>query len=217
MATTDENIQQEVLLELRWDSRLQPNEIGVAVKDGVVTLTGYVDSYLKKLAAKEAALRVQGVKAVANDIQVRLPGMSERTDTDLARAAREALLWDIEVPSDRVKITVSNGWVTLEGEVDYGFQRMAAERAISRLAGVKGVSNLIVVKPRVMPERLKEDIEQALVRNARNDAQHIQVNVEGRKVILRGTVSSYAEKEAAEYTAWAEPGVTEVEDHILVA
>jgi osmotically-inducible protein OsmY len=206
-----------VLLELRWDSRLQPNEIGVAVKDGVVTLTGYVDSYLKKLAAKEAALRVQGVKAVANDIQVRLPGMSERTDTDLARAAREALLWDIEVPSDRVKITVSNGWVTLEGEVDYGFQRMAAERAISRLAGVKGVSNLIVVKPRVMPEHLKEDIEQALVRNARTDAQHIQVNVEGHKVILRGTVSSYAEKEAAEYTAWSEPGVTEVEDHILVA
>jgi osmotically-inducible protein OsmY len=217
MATTDENIQQEVLLELRWDSRLQPNEIGVAVKDGVVTLTGYVDSYLKKLAAKDAALRVQGVKAVANDIQVRLPGMSERTDTDLARAAREALLWDIEVPSDRVKITVSNGWVTLEGEVDYGFQRMAAERAISRLAGVKGVTNLIVVKPRVMPEHLKEDIEQALVRNARTDAQHIQVNVEGRKVILRGTVSSYAEKEAAENTAWSEPGVTEVEDHILVA
>src|SRR5690242_8845165 len=116
MATTDENIQQKVLLELRWDSRLQPNEIGVSVKDGVVTLTGYVDSYLKKLAAKEAALRVQGVKAVANDIQVRLPGMSERTDTDLARAAREALQWDIEVPSDRVKIIVSNGWVTLEGE-----------------------------------------------------------------------------------------------------
>lgn len=217
MATTDEHIQQEVLLELRWDSRLQPNEIGVSVKDGVVTLTGYVDSYLKKLAAKEAALRVQGVKAVANDIQVRLPGMSERTDTDLARAAREALQWDIEVPSDRVKITVSNGWVTLEGEVDYGFQRMAAERAISRLAGVRGVTNLIVVKPRVMPEHLKEDIEQALVRNARTDAQHIQVNVEGRKVILRGTVSSYAEKEAAENTAWAEPGVTEVEDHILVA
>lgn len=217
MATTDEHIQQEVLLELRWDSRLQPNEIGVAVKDGVVTLTGYVDTYLKKLAAKEAALRVQGVKAVANDIQVRLPGMSERTDTDLARAAREALQWDIEVPSDRVKITVSNGWVTLEGEVDYGFQRMAAERAISRLAGVKGVSNLIVVKPRVMPEHLKEDIEQALVRNARTDAQRIQVDVEGRKVILRGTVSSYAEKEAAENTAWAEPGVTEVEDHILVA
>ncbi len=217
MATTDENIQQEVLLELRWDSRLQPNEIGVSVKDGVVTLTGDVDSYLKKLAAKEAALRVQGVKAVANDIHVRLPGMSERTDTDLARAAREALQWDIEVPSDRVKITVSNGWVTLEGEVDYGFQRMAAERAISRLAGVKGVTNLIVVKPRVMPEHLKEDIEQALVRNARTDAQHIQVDVEGRKVILRGTVSSYAEKEAAENTAWAEPGVTEVEDHILVA
>ena len=217
MAFTDETIQREVLQELRWDSRVQPNEIGVAVKDGVVTLTGYVDTYLKKLAAKEAALRVHGVKAVANDIQVRLPGMSERTDTDLARAAREALQWDIEVPADRVKITVSNGWVTLDGEVDYGFQKQAAERAINRLAGVKGVTNLIRVAPRVLPGELKQDIEQALVRNARTDAQRIQVDVEGRKVILRGTVSSYAEKEAAEDTAWAEPGVTEVEDHILVA
>ncbi len=206
-----------MLEELKWDSRVQPNEIGVAVKDGIVTLTGIVDTYMKKLAARDAALRVHGVKAVANDIQVRLPGMSERTDTDLARAAREALQWDVEVPTDRVKVTVSNGWVTLEGEVEYGFQKTAAERAINRLAGIKGVTNLIAVKPRVSPAEVKQDIEKALVRNAQTDAKNIQVEVDGRKVILRGRVSSFAEKEAAEDTAWAEPGVTEVEDHILVA
>lgn len=217
MARTDEEIQREVLEELKWEARIQPNEIGVAVNNGVVTLTGQVDTFMKKLAARDAALRVQGVKAVANDIEVRLPGMSERTDTDLARAAEEALLWDVEVPADKVKVSVSNGWVTLMGEVEYGFQKTAAERAINRLAGVKGVTNLITVKPRVSPTEVKQDIEKALVRNAQTDAQHIKVEVEGRKVILRGTVSSYAEKEAAEYTAWAEPGVTEVEDDILVA
>ena len=203
--------------ELRWDARLQPNEIGVVVKDGVVTLTGSVDTYMKKYAAAGAAERVRGVNAVANDTQVRLPGMGERTDTDLARAAREALQWDIEVPADGVKITLSNGWVTLEGEVDYGFQKRAAELAIHRLAGVKGVSNLITVKPHVAVGEVKQDIEQALLRNARTDAQRIQVEVDGRKVILRGAVSSYPEKEAAERTAWLEPGVTEIENDIFVA
>ncbi len=217
MATVDETIQQDVLQELGWDSRLQPNEIGVAVKDGVVTLLGTVDSYFKKDVAAEAAERVRGVKAVANDLQVRLPGMSERTDTDLARAAREALQWDVAVPSDGVKITVSNGWVTLDGDVDYDFQKRAAQRAIYRLVGVKGVSNLIAAKPRVPVGDVKRDIEQVLVRNARTDAHNIQVEVEGRRVILRGTVASYAEKQAAEDTAWAEPGVTDIENHVVVA
>lgn len=217
MATTDENIQRDILQELRWNSRVQPNQIGVTVNDGVVTLTGTVDSYMKKRAAEEAVYRVHGVKAIANDTQVRLPGMGERTDTDLARAAREALQWDIEVPASGVKVTVSNGWVTLDGEVEFGFQKRAAESAVHRLAGIVGVSNLIMVKPRVSLGEVKQDIEQALVRNARTDAQHIQVEVEGRKVILRGTVPSYAEKEAAEFTAWAEPGVTEIEDQIVVA
>ena len=217
MASTDENIQQDVMQELRRDVRLQPNDIGVVVRDGVVTLIGTVDSYFKKYEAAEAAERVRGVKAVANDTQVRLPGMSERTDTDLARAAREALQWDVGVPSQGMKITVSNGWITLEGDVDSGFQRQAAERAIRRLAGVMGVSNFIAVKPRVSVGEVKQDIEQALVRNARTDAQHIQVHVDGRKVILRGTVSSYAEKAAAEDTAWAEQGVTEIENQIVVA
>jgi osmotically-inducible protein OsmY len=217
MATTDETLQWEVLQELRRDARLQPNELGVAVKDGIVTLTGTVDSYFKKYEAAEATERVRGVKAVANDTQVRLPGMGERTDTDVARAAREALQWDVAVPADGVKITVSNGWVTLDGQVDFGFQKQAAERAIYRLAGVKGVNNLIAVTARVPVGAVKQDIEQALLRQARMDAHNIQVAVEGRKVILRGTVSSYAEKEAAEDTAWLEPGVTEIENDISVA
>jgi osmotically-inducible protein OsmY len=217
MATADENIQRDVLQELGWDARLQPNEIGVTVKDGIVTLTGAVDTYVKKHAAAEAASRVHGVKAVANDTQVRLPGMNERTDTELARTTREVLQMDIEVPSDGVKVTVSDGWVTLEGEVDFDFQRRSAERTVHHLAGVKGVSNLIAVKPRVALGQIKQDIEKALLRNARTDAHNIQVEVEDRKVLLHGRVSSHAEKEAVEDTAWAEPGVTEIESHIFVA
>jgi osmotically-inducible protein OsmY len=213
----DADIQRAVQDELKWDSRLQPNEIGIAVKDGVVTLFGYVDSYLKKLAANEAALRVQRVKAVANDIQVRLPGTSERTDTDLARAAREALQWDVEVPADKVKVTISNGWVSLAGEVEYAFQKQAAERVAKHLAGVTGVSNLIAVKPRAAPANIKQEIQRALVRAAALDSQRIQVEVQGSKVILRGLVSSYTEKAAAERIAWSQPGVIEVENLIAVA
>lgn len=213
----DADIQRNVLEELKWEPRVQPNEIGVIVKDGVVTLTGYVDSYAKKIAAEQAALRVHGVKAVANDIQVRLPGSSERTDTDLARMSKEALQWNVLVPSDRIKVTVSSGWMTLEGEVDYAFQKQEAERAVRNLTGVRGVTNLITVKPRVSPTTIKEDIERALVRNAELDAKNIQVDVEGSKVILRGRVSSYAEKKAAEQTAWAQPGVSQVENLIIVS
>ena len=212
----DADLQREVLNELKWEPRLLPNEIGVAVRDGVVTLTGSVDSYAKKLAAEQAAFRVRGIKAVANDIQVRLPGISERTDTDIARAARDALEWNVLVPADRVKVTVSNGWVTLEGEVDFAFQKEEAERSVRHLTGVKGVSNLIVVKPRVSPTDIKRDIELALKRHAETEAQNIQVEVQGSKVILRGRVSSYAEKKAAEQTAWAQAGVTQVENQIVV-
>ena len=214
---TDEEIQANVLEELKWDTRVRPNEIGVAVKDGIVTLTGWVDSYLKKMAAEEAAHRVPGVKAVANDIEVRLPGFAERTDTDLAAAVLNALRWDAAIPTGKVDVTVSQGWVTLKGEVEYAFQKRDAERAVRRLSGVKGVSNLIVVKPQVFPSDLKQQIERALVRNAETDARNITIEVEGSKVILRGTVRSYAEKEAAEDTAWAAPGVTEVENRIVIS
>jgi osmotically-inducible protein OsmY len=214
---TDEQIQANVLEELKWDTRVRPNEIGVAVKDGIVTLTGWVDSYLKKMAAEEAAHRVPGVKAVANDIEVRLPGFAERTDTDLAAAVLNALRWDAAIPTGKVDVTVSQGWVTLKGEVEYAFQKRDAERAVRRLSGVKGVSNLIVVKPQVFPSDLKQQIERALIRNAETDARNITIEVEGSKVILRGTVRSYAEKQAAEDTAWSAPGITEVDNHIVVS
>jgi osmotically-inducible protein OsmY len=196
---------------------VRPNEIGVAVKDGIVTLTDWVDSYLKKMAAEEAAHRVPGVKAVANDIEVRLPGFAERTDTDLAAAVLNALRWDAAIPTGKVDVTVSQGWVTLKGEVEYAFQKRDAERAVRRLSGVKGVSNLIVVKPQVFPSDLKQQIERALIRNAQTDARNITIEVEGSKVILRGTVRSYAEKQAAEETAWSAPGVTEVENRIVIS
>jgi osmotically-inducible protein OsmY len=215
---TDEQIQTDVLEELQWDSRVQPNEIGVAVKDGIVTLTGWVDSYLKKIAAQEAAHRVRGIKAVVNDIEVRLPGSAERTDADLAAAVLNALKWDAAIPAGKVDVTVSQGWVTLKGEVDHGFQKRDALRAICRLSGTKGITNLMMVKPpQPAPQDLKSQIEKALVRNAQTDAKYITVEVQGSEVILRGAVSSYAEKKAAEETASSASGVTEVDNRIIVS
>jgi osmotically-inducible protein OsmY len=214
---TDEQIQRDVLAELAHDPRVRPNEIGVAVKDGVVTLTGWVDSYAKRWAAEEAAHRVRGVRAVANEIEVRLSGAAERTDADIAAAVVRALEWDALVPLDQLEITVSNGWVTLRGEVEWQFQKEDAERVGRRLQGVRGVTNLIVVRPRAQPEDLKRKIEEALVRSAETDAQRITVEVQGDKVVLKGTVRSWAEKREAERIAWSAPGVREVDNQITVA
>ncbi len=214
---TDEEIQKDVLAEFKWDARVSPNEIGVAVKDGVVTLTGWVDSYTKRWGAEEAAYRVRGVKAVANDIEIRMPGSSERTDSDIAAAAVRALQWDSLVPADRINVTVSKGWVTLKGEVEWQYQKENAERDVRKLWGVKGVSNFITIKPRVRASELKDKIEQALIRSVKTDAERLTVEVEGSKVILEGTVRSWAERDEAERAAWLAPGVTSVDNRITIS
>jgi osmotically-inducible protein OsmY len=213
---SDTQIQADVLAEFKWEPRVMPNEIGVAVKDGVVTLIGWVDSYTKRWAAEEAAHRVRGVKAVANEIEVKLSKADERTDVDIAAAAVHALEWDALIPIDRIDVTVSKGWITLKGEVDWQFQKQDAERVVRRLSGAKGVSNLLTVKARPTPSELRKKIEDALVRTAETDAKRITVEVDGSKVILKGTVRSWAEKEEAARQAWAAPGVTSVDNRIMI-
>lgn len=214
---TDKEIQQAVLRELEWEPQVKSTEIGVAVKDGIVTLTGFVDNYIKKFHAERAAQRVAGVKAVVNDLEVKLPISSERTDEDIARAAVQALASHISVPQERIKVTVRNGWITLEGDVEWKYQREAAESAVRHLMGVKGVTNLIAIKARVSPENVRAKIEEALKRTIEEDAKRIQVETTNSTVILRGTVHSWFEREEAERAAWRAPGVTKVEDLITVA
>jgi osmotically-inducible protein OsmY len=217
-ARTDEAIQRDVLGELQGDARVQPSEIGVAVKGGVVILTGSVDSLIKKVAAEEAAHRMRGVKAVVNDIEVRLPLSHQRTDTDIAAAVVHTLQHVTDIPLDQIKVTVSDGWVTLTGEVSWHFQKEDIERTVWHVMGVRGITNAITVRPLFAPSpsEIKQRIEDGLVRNAALDAQRISVEMQGDRVILRGTVQSWAERQEAERIAWSIPGVTSVDNQITI-
>jgi osmotically-inducible protein OsmY len=216
MMRTDAEIQKDVIDELRFDPSLQDDDVAVAVRDGVVTLAGNVKSYLDKWHAERVASRVKGVRAIANDLDVKLPSSSERPDPDLARAIVDALRWHVSVPSDRIRVKVEKGWVTLEGDVDWYFQREATERAVRAITGVRGVTNLILVNATPAPQDVKQKIKEALERGAHFDADRIQVAVEGHKAILRGTVRSYAERRDAERAALNAPGITDVENRLTV-
>lgn len=214
---SDAEIQQDVLRELRWDTRIAETDVGVEVDHGVVTLTGTVDSYAKKLAALEAAHRVHGVLDVANDIQVHIPGTGARTDTEIAQAVRQALEWDALVPAERIRTTVAHGRVTLEGTVERWQHRAEAERVVRGLAGVIDVVNAIQVQgPAVAPETIRQAIEDALSRSALREADRISVSVKDGTVVLAGRVRSWPEKRAILGAAGHAPGVTAVEDHLWV-
>src|ERR1700730_16941619 len=217
MNRTDSEIEGYVKEELQWSPDLDSTDVAVSVKQGVVTLTGFVHSYLDKYEAEAAAKRVAGVTAVANDIEVRLPSVDQRPDPEIARDAVASIKTQLPVSWEHIKIVVKDGWMTLEGEVEWQYQRATAEHAVRGVKGVKGVSNLIRLKPRVQPSELKKKIQEAFRRSAEVDANRIIVEAVGGEVILKGTVRSWAERQEAERMAWAAPGVTKVEDRIVVS
>jgi osmotically-inducible protein OsmY len=214
---TDTEIKDGVVEELRWDPQISdPDAIGVAVSDGAVTLTGTVPSYAEKLSAARAAERVYGVKAVANDLKVKLPG-SPRDDSDIARAIAHVLQWNVQIPEGRVQARVENGWVTLDGEVDHEFQRREVERMVRQVRGVTGVLDNITVAPTTSPEAVVAQIEETFKREAEIDARHIRVDVTDHTAKLYGHVHSLKEANVATAAAAAAPGVARVESHLEVS
>lgn len=214
---SDIQLQRDVMDELAWEPSVDAAEIGVSVTSGIVTLNGAVKSFPEKWAAERAAQRVAGVKAVSDEITVNLSGENQHTDTDIARAAVNSLDWNASVPRNHVKILVKNGFITLQGEVEHYYQKNEAERAVRHLIGVKGVYNEVQVKPMALASDIKSKIEKALERAAELDSQKISVEAHDRRVVLRGNVRSWVEREEAERAAWAAPGVSDVQNNIRVA
>lgn len=215
---SDTKIQADVTEELSWEPSINSAQIGVEVTDGIVTLSGHVGSYSEKWDAERATQRVAGVKAMTIELEVRLPGLSQRTDVDIARAAGNVLSWTTTtLPEEAVKILVDSGWVTLSGEVDWGFQRENATNAVRRLMGVTGVSDNIVIRPKLTMGAVKSDIEAALNRRRWGSTKNILVEVSGSDVILSGSVNSWTERELATQAAWCTPGVRKVVDNMIVA
>lgn len=213
---TDSDLKRDVLSELLWDPLVSDTKVGVTVNEGVVTLTGHLDTYAEKVAAKRAAERVSGVKAIAVEIDVIPAGAHQRSDTEIALAVEHALSWNTSVPQDRVKVAVEKGWVTLMGDLDWNFQRRAVERMVRPLKGVVGITDNIKLKTLPVPLKLRERIQDALTRQAMREARRIDVIVEGSEVTLRGQVHSWAEKNAAEGASWSAPGVVSVNNQLTV-
>jgi osmotically-inducible protein OsmY len=213
---TDAALQLDVIAELKWEPSVNAAHIGVEAKDGVVTLAGHVDTYAEKWDAERAVPRVSGVRAIAVEMDVTLSGTNQRHDADIAQSATNVLLWTTSVPSDQIKLKVEGGWLTLTGEVEWEFQRQSAEDAVRYLMGVTGISDQISIKPRISSYAIRTDIEAALKRRARTDAQQISVSVEGHEVTLGGPVHSWAEKDLATHSAWSTPGVRNVVDNMTV-
>jgi osmotically-inducible protein OsmY len=212
---SDNSLLDDVVLELKWDPKISSaSDISVAVKDGVVTLSGFVPSFWEKDAAEKAVKRVYGVRGIANDIEVKL--FWQRTDPEIARDAVHELERHVSIPADRIKVTVKDGWVRLEGTVDWEYQKSLAQSAMKKLKGVSGVTNKIQVTPKASSAEVKSKIEEALRRSAELDARRITVEIEGSTVKLYGSVSSWAERDEAERAAWSAPGTTMVENHVLV-
>jgi osmotically-inducible protein OsmY len=214
---SDSDIRRDVEDELRWDPEIDPTDIAVSVHNGVVTLAGFVRSYIEKYQAEADAKRVAGVVAVANDLEVRLPDIDERPDPEIARDALARIKDELPYAWEKIRVVVKHGWLTLEGEVEWDYQRDRAEAAVRRVRGVKGVTNSIEVKPRVAPAEIRRKIEEALRRAAEIDASHVTVETNGSEVILRGTVRSWAERQEAERAAWGAPGVAKVDNRIIVS
>ena len=213
---TDTQLQQDVIAELQWEPSVNAAQIGVEVKDGIVTLAGHVSSYAEKWSAEHAAQRVSGVKALAIEMDVKLPGSGKRTDADIARSVENTLQWNTALPRDGVKVMVEGGRVTLSGDVDWEYQRQAAAKAVRYLMGVTSVNNQIAIKPNVSLGAVKSEIEAALRRRAAADAKKISVEVRGGDVTLTGTVHSWSERDLARHSAWGTPGVRSVVDNLTI-